>query len=40
MVGLLKDTTGSFNAGMIGMAVILLVATGIAGALRLVTQRI
>ena len=39
MVGFLKDTTGSFNAGMIGMAVILVVATGIAGALKLVTQR-
>jgi ACS family tartrate transporter-like MFS transporter len=40
MVGFLKDTTGSFDAGMIGMAVILIVATAIAGALKLVTQRI
>ena len=29
-----------FNAGMIGMAVILVIATGIAGALKLVTQKI
>jgi hypothetical protein len=40
MVGFLKDTTGSFDAGMIGMAVILIVATAIAGALKLVTQKI
>ncbi|MGV7218064.1 MFS transporter [Bradyrhizobium sp. UFLA05-112] len=40
MVGLLKDATGSFNAGMIGMAVILVVATGIAGALKLVAEEI
>ncbi|WP_050626675.1 MFS transporter [Bradyrhizobium viridifuturi] len=40
MVGFLKDATGSFNAGMIGMAVILVVATGIAGSLRLVAGRI
>jgi ACS family tartrate transporter-like MFS transporter len=39
MVGLLKDTTGSFDAGMIGMAMILIIATGIAAALRRVTQR-
>ncbi|MES5486972.1 MFS transporter [Bradyrhizobium sp. INPA03-11B] len=40
MVGILKDATGSFNAGMIGMAVILVIATGIAGSLRLVAGRI
>jgi cyanate permease len=40
MVGFLKDATGSFDAGMIGMAVILIVATAIAGALKLVTQKI
>ncbi|WP_050424455.1 MFS transporter [Bradyrhizobium tropiciagri] len=40
MVGFLKDATGSFNAGMIGMAVILVVATGIAGSLKLVAGRI
>jgi MFS transporter, ACS family, tartrate transporter len=40
MVGFLKDATGSFDAGMIGMAVILIIATGIAGALKLVTQKI
>ncbi|MBB4374424.1 MFS family permease [Bradyrhizobium sp. cir1] len=31
MVGSLKDATGSFNAGMIGMALVLVVAMGIAG---------
>ncbi|MFB6464039.1 MFS transporter [Bradyrhizobium tunisiense] len=36
MVGLLKDATGSYDAGMIGMASILVVATAIAGGLRLV----
>ena len=40
MVGFLKDATGSFDAGMIGMAAILIVATGIAGALKLVAQKI
>lgn len=40
MVGFLKDATGSFNAGMIGMAVILVIATGIAGSLKLVAGRI
>ena len=40
MVGFLKDVTGSFEAGMIGMAVILIVATAMAGALKLVTQKI
>jgi hypothetical protein len=30
----------SFDAGMIGMAVILIIATAIAGALKLVTQKI
>ena len=40
MVGWLKDATGSYNAGMLGMAAILVVATGIAGALKLVIQRI
>ncbi|WP_076865824.1 MFS transporter [Bradyrhizobium mercantei] len=40
MVGFLKDATGSFNAGMIGMAVILVLATGIAGSLKLVAGRI
>jgi MFS transporter, ACS family, tartrate transporter len=30
MVGFLKDATGSFDAGMIGMAVILIIATAIA----------
>ncbi|TWB88896.1 sugar phosphate permease [Bradyrhizobium macuxiense] len=40
MVGFLKDATGSFNAGMIGMAVILVIATGIAGSLKLVVGRI
>jgi hypothetical protein len=38
MVGFLKDATGSFDAGMIGMAGILVVATGIAGALKHVAQ--
>jgi nitrate/nitrite transporter NarK len=40
MAGFLKDTTGSFNAGMIAMAVILVVATGIAGTLKLVAGKI
>ena len=40
MVGLLKDATGSFDAGMIGMAVILGVATGVAGALKLAAAKI
>jgi nitrate/nitrite transporter NarK len=40
MVGFLKDATGSFDAGMIAMALILIIATGIAGALKLVTQKI
>lgn len=35
MVGFLKDRTGSFEAGMIGMAIILVVATCIAGNLKL-----
>ena len=35
MVGSLKDATGSFNAGMLGMAAILLVATALAGSLKL-----
>jgi MFS transporter, ACS family, tartrate transporter len=39
MVGFLKDATGSFDAGMIGMAVILIVATGIAGVFKLVTEK-
>ncbi|OKO78449.1 MFS transporter [Bradyrhizobium sp. NAS96.2] len=39
MVGFLKDATGSFNAGMIGMAVILVVATAIAGSLKLVAGK-
>ncbi|PAY03718.1 MFS transporter [Bradyrhizobium sp. UFLA03-84] len=39
MVGFLKDATGSFNAGMIGMAAILVVATGIAGSLKLVAGK-
>ncbi|APG14866.1 MFS transporter [Bradyrhizobium ottawaense] len=34
MVGSLKDATGSFNAGMIGMAMILIVATSMAARLR------
>ncbi|WP_407185243.1 MFS transporter [Bradyrhizobium centrosematis] len=34
MVGSLKDATGSFSAGMIGMATILVVATVIAGRMR------
>ncbi|MBB4380248.1 MFS transporter [Bradyrhizobium sp. SBR1B] len=37
MVGSLKDATGSFNAGMIGMALILIVATAIAGKMRRVS---
>ncbi|MGY4158411.1 ACS family tartrate transporter-like MFS transporter [Bradyrhizobium sp. USDA 4461] len=39
MVGFLKDATGSFNAGMIGMAAILVVATAIAGSLKLVAGK-
>ncbi len=39
MVGFLKDTTGSFDAGMIGMAAILVVAIGLAAALGSVTRR-
>ncbi|WP_197489410.1 MFS transporter [Bradyrhizobium sp. DOA1] len=35
MVGFLKDRTGSFETGMIGMAIILVVATCIAGNLKL-----
>jgi MFS transporter, ACS family, tartrate transporter len=35
LVGFLKDATGSFNAGMLGMAAILLVATALAGSLKL-----
>ncbi|MGL3104246.1 MFS transporter [Bradyrhizobium sp. BR 1432] len=35
MMGFLKDRTGSFETGMIGMAIILVFATGIAGSLRL-----
>ncbi|MCP3460460.1 MFS transporter [Bradyrhizobium sp. CCGUVB23] len=34
MVGVLRDATGSFDIGMIAMAFILVVATGIAGSLR------
>jgi MFS family permease len=34
LVGFLKDATGSFNAGMLGMAVILLVATALAASLK------
>lgn len=40
MVGFLKDVTGSFDAGMIGMAIILVIGTGVAAALKLVTQKI
>jgi cyanate permease len=39
MVGFLKDATGSFDAGMLGMAAILVIATGVAGALTLVIHR-
>ncbi|MGY8663877.1 MFS transporter [Bradyrhizobium sp. UFLA05-109] len=35
MVGLLKDATGSFDVGMIAMAFILVIATGIASSFRL-----
>ena len=38
LVGLLKDATGSFNAGMLGMAAILLVATGLAASLKLMIK--
>jgi ACS family tartrate transporter-like MFS transporter len=34
LVGFLKDATGSFNAGMLGMAAILLLATVLAGSLK------
>jgi MFS family permease len=38
LVGFLKDAIGSFNAGMLGMAVILLVATGLAASLKLMIR--
>ena len=38
LVGFLKDATGSYDAGMLGMAVILLLSTLLAGALRLVIR--
>jgi MFS family permease len=38
LVGYLKDATGSFNAGMLGMAAILLVSVFIAGSLKLVIK--
>lgn len=38
LVGYLKDATGSFNAGMLGMAAILLVSVFIAGCLKLVIK--
>jgi nitrate/nitrite transporter NarK len=38
LVGFLKDAIGSFNAGMLGMAVILLVATGLAAPLKLMIR--
>jgi MFS family permease len=40
MVGFLKDATGSFDAGMLGMAAILIVGMGVAWALKLVTQKV
>ncbi|WP_375456323.1 MFS transporter [uncultured Methylobacterium sp.] len=38
LVGYLKDATGSYNAGMLGMAAILLVSVFIAGSLKLVIR--
>jgi nitrate/nitrite transporter NarK len=38
LVGILKDATGSFNAGMLGMAVILMVATAMAWSLKLLIK--
>ena len=38
MVGFLKDATGSFNAGMLGMSAILVLATGVAAMLQLVIR--
>jgi ACS family tartrate transporter-like MFS transporter len=38
LVGYLKDATGSYNAGMLGMAAILLVSVFIAGSLKLVIK--
>jgi ACS family tartrate transporter-like MFS transporter len=38
LVGYLKDATGSFDAGMLGMAAILLVSVVIAAALKLVIK--
>ncbi len=38
LVGYLKDATGSFNAGMLGMAAILLMSVFIAGSLKLVIK--
>jgi MFS family permease len=35
LVGYLKDVTGSFNAGMVGMAVVLLIAAGLSLSIRL-----
>jgi MFS family permease len=40
MVGFLKDATGSFDAGMIGMALILIAGTGVAWALKLVIKSV
>ncbi|WP_445220027.1 MFS transporter [Bradyrhizobium sp. Pa8] len=39
MMGFLKDRTGSFDIGMIAMAITLIVATGVASSLRLVLPR-
>jgi nitrate/nitrite transporter NarK len=38
LVGYLKDATGSYNAGMLGMAAILLVSVFIAGSLKFVIK--
>jgi MFS transporter, ACS family, tartrate transporter len=40
MVGLLKDATGSFSAGLGGMAVLLVVSALLAGSLRWVVARV
>jgi ACS family tartrate transporter-like MFS transporter len=39
LVGYLKDATGSFDAGMLGMAIILVVSTVLAWSLKLVLRR-